>query len=317
MSVAPSTDHLRAWWALSRPRLAPFVLGLVGLGFGWAHWDRALPLTGASRLGWVLASWLVLHMGTLWLNAFLDRDDGPVFFGEPAPVPPGTARLGFAALGLAVLLAVPGGSIATWASAISAALAIAYSRPANPWKGHYVAGPAVNVLGYGVLSPVAGWSVVQVPLNPRTVAIEAVVVAGVLGAYFLAQAFQEEDDRARGYDTFVARHGAVATVTAARLAFGAAWAIVIALTAVGWLPRTLLLAVPAGLLVDRRMARWGRSGAPAEGVGDVARALTRTTVLAGLLVTWPYVADSLEGRPVAGLGTVAGHPTDRPIRRAR
>jgi hypothetical protein len=26
-----------------------------------------------------------------------------------------------------------------------------------------------------------------------------------------------------------------------------------------------------------------------------------------------YVDDSLSGRPVAGLGTAAGHPTDRPL----
>src|SRR5690606_1412062 len=95
----------RALWTLSRPRGALWVGALPLLGLVWAHWDRALPLRAAGwGLAAVVVAWLLLNAGTLWLNAALDRDEGEVLFGRPAPVPPGIEGFGYAALAGCVAL---------------------------------------------------------------------------------------------------------------------------------------------------------------------------------------------------------------------
>lgn len=301
---------VRAWVALARPRLLLPVLGLVGLGFGWAHWDRALALRGVPELGLVLLAWTALHAGTLWLNAVLDRDDGEVLLGLSVPAPPGTAPLGHAALVLGVVLAATAAPLAGAAALGAAFLAVAYSHPALAWKAHAVAGPAVNLAGYGVLSPLAGWAAAGGAIDARTVAVLPVVLAGIGGCYLAAQAFQGAEDRARGYRTLVATRGPVVVVGTARLAFGLAWAWLLALVAVGWLPGALLLAVPGGLAVDRRLASWARDprGGSVTDALSVGRRLAWTALAVLALAFGAHVEASLSGRPPAGLGTRAGHP---------
>src|SRR4051794_3330508 len=88
----------RAFWLLARPRLMPYVLLLPVVGFGWAHWDRALELHGDGALVLVLLAWTCLQAGTLWLNASLDRDHGPVLMGRSVPLPHGLVVGGYLAL---------------------------------------------------------------------------------------------------------------------------------------------------------------------------------------------------------------------------
>ncbi|MEO0603173.1 MAG: hypothetical protein AAF211_17170, partial [Myxococcota bacterium] len=183
-------SSLRAWWALSRPRLAPFVVLLPFLGWAYAHWDRALPTQNAGAFLGVAVAWWWLHAGTLWLNAAVDRDEGEVLMGESVPVPPHTAWLGYVGLAVSVGLAALAHPVAGVAAAISALMAVLYSHPATLWKAHPVGGPFVNWFGYGILSPLAGWATADVAINPRTVVLWALGSVGVLGAYFAAQAFQ-------------------------------------------------------------------------------------------------------------------------------
>ncbi|MCB9666107.1 MAG: hypothetical protein H6732_18510 [Alphaproteobacteria bacterium] len=303
-----------AWVALARPRLLIPVLALVGLGFGWAHWDRALPLTGGGALLRVLGAWTLLHAGTLWLNAELDRDEGEVLGGRAVPVPPGTSALGFLALALGVGVAVWAGALAAGAALLSALLAVAYSHPRLAWKGHPVGGPAVNLLGYGLLTPLAGWSVVGVAPDLRTLAVLPVVLAGIGGCYLTAQAFQGAEDRARGYRTLVATHGAGVVLAGARGAFAAGWLGLAALCLLGWLPAPLLLALPGGLAVDAALARWARAGGgTVEDAAVVGRRLAWSTLAVLLLATGAHVVSSLSGGPPAGLATSAGLPPDRPV----
>jgi hypothetical protein len=137
----------------------PFVLALPLVGFGWAHWDRALLLSGVGGLPALLAAWAALHAGTLWLNAALDRDEGPVLLGRPVAVPGSAGWWGHAAL-VVLLLAFVAGRPAGWACLACAVLAVLYPHPRTAWKGHPWLGPAVNLVGYGLLSPFAGWSLV-------------------------------------------------------------------------------------------------------------------------------------------------------------
>ncbi len=304
---------IRTLWELARPRLLPFVLALAAAGFGWAHWDRALFFTGGRDLLWVLAAWTALHAGTLWWNAALDQDSGEVLYGTAVPVPDGVGRWGLGALVLAVILALPAGATAFAAVAVCAVLAVLYSLPGTAWKGHPLGGPLVNLVGYGWLTPLAGWSVVGVDLNARTAAVCVGLASGVLGTYFAAQAFQADEDRSRGYRTLVATHGPRTVLVAARICVGIALADSMVLAAIGWLPRICLAGAPAFLWLDHWLAIWSRQ--PNGGTEADAREFTRRALRVGfvgvVLAFAQYTWESATGAPVAGLGTAAGQPGDR------
>jgi 4-hydroxybenzoate polyprenyltransferase len=294
---------------LLRPRFLPALLALVGVGYGWAHWNRALPARGQAELGIVLLAWSLLHVGTMWLNAALDRDEGPVLLGEPALPPEGLRAWGHAALGLAIGVGAFVPAVLP-AVLLAAALAEAYSWPGWPWKASPVLGPLVNVVGYGLLTPWVGYRVVGPWWDMRTVCMVIPTCAGVLGAYYLAQSFQGEEDRRRGYRTLAATDGGPAAVWAARLGFGAAFAGVLVLAAIGWLPRALLPLWVGGWWVDRSLARVASrpdAGGPAA-AQETGRRVVLAAVLGMLLLAGDYVRGSLAGEPVAGLGTSGGHP---------
>ncbi len=303
-----------AWWHLARPRMVPFLLMLPAFGFAFAHWDRALDLRGADRLVWVLLGWVALHAGTLWLNAVLDRDEGEVLLGRPVPVPRYTAVLGYGALALCVPLAARGSALAGVAAAACAGMAVLYSHPRIAWKGHPVFGPMVNFLGYGLLSPMAGWSAVEVPANPRTVVSWLLFGVGILSPYLLAQAFQGDEDRARGYRTPVVVLGPSRTIQLSRVTMAVVMLGGAALAVVGWFPRVCLVAVPMWWWVDRLLARWAAlpdGGSSRWAMRYARRVLVSAAVVVGASFA-EYVRQSLADEPVAGLGTAAGHPSDRP-----
>jgi hypothetical protein len=305
---------VRALVTLARARLWPFVVGLPISGWAWAHWDRALPARGIDGIAVVVLAWTALHAGTLWLNAAVDRDQGEVLFGRSARVP----SIAIPAAALALSATVPLAAVASVWSAFAAAwcvvLAVWYSHPLAPWKGHPIGGPAVNVLGYGLLSPFAGWAVVGVGPDARTVAVWILAALGILGTTFAAQAFQGDEDRARGYRTLVATHGPRVTLTAARAAIGVAFLGAVALCGIGWLPRACLAGALLFVVVDRWLSRWVEQ--PGGGTERWARGFTwrlGAALLAGILLAFgEYVRESYAGEPVAGLGTAAGHPGDRP-----
>lgn len=299
-----------AAWRLSRPRLAPFVLLLVVLGYGFAHWDRALEARGVDALAWALAGWWLLHAGTLWLNAVLDRDEGEVLLGEAVTPPPGLAGWGAVALALAVVVVAAGAPAALPELLGAVGLSLWYSWPRAPAKAHAVFGPAVNIVGYGVLSPLAGMAITGTPVSLRGAMVVGVVAMGVAGSYFLAQAFQGDEDRARGYATLVATGGPSAAVGAARGCFAAAVLGLGVLAAAGWLPRLILPGLALHARVDQALASMAsrRDAGGASAAVDVARRVMHLAAVVFLLAFLSYVADSLRGGPVAGMATVRGHP---------
>ncbi len=303
-----------ALWFLARPRLAPYVMTLTLVGFGWAHWDRALQLRGGVAWMLVAASWLALHAGTLWLNAALDRDEGEVLYGRAVPLPPGISTYGYIGLAVSVLLAGLAGPIAAACSGLCVVLSVLYSHPATRWKGHPLGGPLVNGLGYGLLSSLAGWSAAGVPTNLRSVIVWLLSSLGVMGCYFAAQAFQQEEDAERGYRTLVVTHGPTATLQAARLCLAAGFVGGMVLATIGWFPRICLVGIPMWWWVDDWLRQW--STAPGGGSAAHAQTMARRLLIAVLvclaLVFGEYVRESLRHEPVAGLGTHAGHPPDRP-----
>ena len=152
-------------------------------------------------------------------------------------------------------------------------------------------------------------------MDLRTLLVWPLGAAGVLGAYFAAQAFQEKEDRARGYRTLVVTHGSNGAITAARICVGGAFLGGMLLVALGWLPRLCLIGAPLGLWVDRGFAVWSKQ--PGGGGAVWARRVTLRLLAASLLglglATIEYLIDDHAKRPVAGLATVRGHPPDRPL----
>lgn len=269
---------------LARPKGAWLVASVPLVGFGYGLWERAStvhPRVVAPTLALLFGAWLLMHAGSLWLNAELDRDDGPVLLGRPVPVPRGTAAAGYLALALAVALAAVVGPLVAVCAAGCALLAVLYSHPRVALKGRPLGGPLVNAVGYGTLSPIAGWAAADGVFTWRAGLSLAFAVALMLSVYFSAQAFQRDEDRRRGYRTLVATHGPAMVLAAARVGLGVGVLGVLAGAAIGFYPRTLLVAAPVLVAADRHLARWRR--APNGGNGRLASGYVHRLALAALV----------------------------------
>ena len=275
------------------------------VGFGYAHWERALPVRNGWAMVAVYVAWLFIHAGTMWMNAALDEDEGEVLFGVAAKTPPRLRLVAVMALLFGVTIALWAHPLAGVAALGCAILAVLYSHPLTAFKGHPTLGPMVNLLGYGVLSPIAGFVLVQEPPTVRGALALSLVVFWVLGAYFAAQAFQQKEDRDRGYRTYVVVYGPVACLRTARVCLSSALFILVLLAVMGWLPRMVLLAVPAFLWVDRWMGLWEEQ--PGGGSETWARGMVQRLLLAGMVLLIALYAHHfwqlIHGLPVAGLGT--------------
>jgi 4-hydroxybenzoate polyprenyltransferase len=261
LPAPPPVSTLRALWTLTRPAGMVLVALLPLVGYAFAYWDHGCVAPGNEALpvlGFLMLVWAVPHAGTMWLNAALDRDEAPTLFGRAAPVP---ARIEWLAYGT-LLFSLAVAAIAEWRLMLAvvgcAVLSVLYSHPRTAWKGHAVLGPLTNVLGYGVLSPLGGMFLTGYPLTIRSAMVLVTSVPWIAAAYFAAQAFQAEEDRARGYRTLVATHGPLVTLKVTRAAFVIALVLTFGLAAIGWFPRLVLVALPAFLWVDRVLVLWMR-----------------------------------------------------------
>jgi len=251
-------------FALARPAMLPFLLLLPALGYGWGHWEHRLDLYAPGRFLWTLPAWTLVHAGTLWLNAALDRDQEEVLFGRAVEVPTQAARLGLLALALAVPLAAQASTLSALAAAGCGLLAIAYSHPRLRLKARPLAGPLINALGYGLLSPLAGWAALELPARPGSALVLPLLPLGLLAPFFVAQVHQEEADRSRGYRTLVVTHGPQACVRAASLALALALAWGLLLIPLGLAPPRTALGALAWLGVilwlERQRPRAAQAG---------------------------------------------------------
>lgn len=303
-------------WTLARPKGMALVALLPLIGISFAYWDHGCTVPGFAafpHLFFLALLWAVPHMGTMWLNAALDRDEGPVLWGKSVPVPAGIEKYAYATLAAAVWVAFAvhrGLGACVLGCAI---LSVLYSHPRTAWKKHPLLGPFANALGYGILSPLGGWIYAGVPPTLRGALVLGIGVAFVLAAYLGAQAFQEKEDRARGDRTPVVVCGPRLTLDLARALFAVGAALAIGFAALGWFPRTVLLAAPAFWMIDRHLVRWRRHP---EG-GDVtwAAGFFRRLVFTGLFcfaaISLHYRWQERAGGPLGGLGTAAGHPAVR------
>ncbi|MCA9643146.1 MAG: UbiA family prenyltransferase [Polyangiaceae bacterium] len=309
-------DTLSALWRLSRPQGAFWLSWIVLIGYGFTLWDWGMGPRGVSGLVVILISWWLLNAGSLWLNAVLDDDQGEVLF-QPSPValPRGTAVAGYLALTSAVVVS----AFSRWPGVLCASgaaiLAVLYSHPRTRWKGHAWGGPFVNLAGYGLLTPIAGFAQTGLPPTARGFVTLLLLAAWILGAFFAAQAFQQREDAERGYSTLVVSQGAVGVIRVARWLMGFAMAGVVLGIALGYYPRLLFLGAPLLWLTDRYIKRWQElaGGAQTDSWGRaMAMGLHRRMMLSGallfVLAYYDYQADYQADRPAAGWATARGRP---------
>jgi lycopene elongase/hydratase (dihydrobisanhydrobacterioruberin-forming) len=241
-----------------RPVEWPIVAGHTALGYLLAvgprgalvgdHWQDA-------ALGIVL--WVVcLNGGTLALNSAFDRDEGDIaYLRRPPPPPRGLAPASVALMlvGLAVAFALPLGYRIAYA--VCLVMSLLYSVPPMRLKAVAGADWIVNMLGFGTLTPYAGWAATGMPLDASRALALAAFCPLFAALYPLTQIYQLEEDIRRGDRTLATVLGvrgslnaAIAAVAVAFVLFAAAgvlagWSVgarawrwpVLALSLTGWL----------------------------------------------------------------------------------
>ena len=211
-----------------RPREWPIMIGHTALGFLLAVGFTPLKnWTGWPTLLLALFVWVVcLNGGTLAINSAFDRDVGDVgYLDSPPPAPGGLAwfSVGLMALGLLLAFRLPSGFVAAYATCVM--LSLAYSVPPLRLKAVAGADWIINMVGFGTLTPYAGWAATGRPLSTAAFWILLGFIPLFASLYPLTQLYQLDEDRERGDRTLAIAIGVRASLAvalvAALLAFAA------------------------------------------------------------------------------------------------
>lgn len=175
---------------------AHFLLGtLLAMGFQ-ISWKALL-------LGWFVFV-VLLNGGTLAINSAFDQDEGDIGYLKQPPKPPKflfhvSAVMLALSLGLGFLLP----PVFAWSNAACVIMAVLYSVPPVRLKARAGWDMLINCIGFGLLTPLAGWGLTGRPATAAFIAL-AIGFAFLFGAlYPLTQVYQVEEDRSRGDRTLV------------------------------------------------------------------------------------------------------------------
>ena len=153
---------------------------------------------GRVALGLVL--WVgCLNGGTLALNSAYDKDEGDIaYLRQPPPPPRHLARfsLGLMILGLVLASMLPGEFQAAYAGCL--VFSVLYSVPPFRLKAVPGADWMINMLGFGTLTPYAGWASTGLPLQPAQALVLLAFCPLFAALYPLTQIYQFEEDSRRG-----------------------------------------------------------------------------------------------------------------------
>lgn len=223
--------HLRPaeWPILAGHTALGYILavGITGLRAG-AHLSEAL-------LG--IALWVVcLNGGTLALNSAFDRDEGDIAYLRRPPPPPrglAAASLGLMLAGQAAAVLLPPAYQVAYATCV--VLSVLYSVPPMRLKAVAGADWIINMVGFGTLTPYAGWAATGLPLDPAR-GLALIAFCPLFAAlYPLTQIYQLEEDTRRGDRTLATVLGVGGSLDAAAAALVIAFALFAgAGVAAGW-----------------------------------------------------------------------------------
>ncbi|HEV7703440.1 MAG TPA: UbiA family prenyltransferase [Gemmatimonadaceae bacterium] len=210
-----------------RPREWPIMLAHTTLGFLLAQ-GLGATLSGAhaGALAAGLAVWVVLlNGGTLAINSAYDNDVGDIgYLDNPPPPPAHLARWGFALMlgGQVLALLLPRGFAIAYA--ICFAMSLLYSVPPARLKAVAGADWIINVIGFGTLTPYAGWALSAQPLTSAGAWALGGFAPLFAALYPLTQIYQLDQDRARGDRTLAIALGVRGSLAIALLSAAIAFA---------------------------------------------------------------------------------------------
>ena len=266
---------------------AHFLLGtLLAAGF---H----VPLK-ALLLGWFVFV-VLMNGGTLAINSAFDQDEGDIGYLRQPPKPPRHLfRVSAAMLLLGLLLGLLLPPVFAWSNGLCVLMAFLYSVPPVRLKARAGWDILINGLGFGLLTPLAGWGLTG---RPVTMAFWAVSIgfAFLFGAlYPLTQIYQIEEDRARGDHTLVIQLGETRSLALALILMIAAhacfaWGIRDLAASRGWLLAGLVPSVGgwSGVLLPW-LAHWRQWSRERHEAGMYwALGAWAVTDLSLLLLLWP------------------------------
>jgi lycopene elongase/hydratase (dihydrobisanhydrobacterioruberin-forming) len=224
--------HLRpVEWPIMAGHTALGYLFAVGIGgAAGEHLGRGL----VGLLLWVVC----LNGGTLALNSAFDRDEGDIAYLRDPPPPPrrlALFSLGLMAVGQVAALALP--PLFASLYAVCFLLSVLYSVP--PFRLKSVAGAdwLINMVGFGTLTPLAGWATTGRALDPEVGLVLLGFCPLFAALYPLTQLYQMEEDRQRGDRTLALMLGIRRSLDVALAATAAAFLLfALAGARSGWRP---------------------------------------------------------------------------------
>jgi len=220
---------------------------ILAVGLAGAAAGESLGQAAAGLVLWVV----FLNGGTLAINSAFDKDEGDIgYLRQPPPVPSSLFAFGMALLvsGGALSLRLPGPFTAAYG--ICFVMSVLYSVP--PFRFKAVAGVdwLINMVGFGALTPYAGWATTGRPLDRPALLVFAAFAPLFAALYPLTQIYQFEEDRRRGDRTLALMLGerpslllAIGAAVIAFVLFGMAGA------GRGWLPPAIGDGWRGGLLL--------------------------------------------------------------------
>ena len=220
--IVPYISHLR-------PAEWPVMAAHIAVGWFLAA-GLHLP-TGPAWLG--IAAWVVfLNGGTLALNSAFDKDEGDIAFLHDPPWPPRHLAI-FAGVMMVVGYGFTLGLSTTYRTLylVCTIMSILYSMP--PFRLKSVAGVdwIINMLGFGTLTPYAGWAITRQPLQGSLAVVLWSYTPLFAALYPLTQLYQMDEDRAKGDKTFALRLGVRNSLSIAIFCAGIAFGM---LTMAAW-----------------------------------------------------------------------------------
>jgi len=176
-------------------------------------WGYFLGVVRAPADFWLAfaAFHIFLYGGITAFNSYYDRDEGPVGgMRFPPPVTEALLPFSLAVLVAGVMLAAVVNATVLAIYLVIMAMGLAYSHPRIRLKARPLLGLATVAVGQGMLASLGGWA----SSEPDLSTVDPIGWLGILGItlatvgfYPITQAYQVEDDLARGDVTFAAWAG--------------------------------------------------------------------------------------------------------------